>query len=312
MISIIIPVYNAEKYLEDCLTSIFKQTYDNFEVICVDDGSIDNSKAICNEWCLKDSRFRYVYQDNAGVSVARNIGIEKAKGEYICFLDADDYIDEHYLEYLLEIIDNHDAVICDLTRDDGLGKKGSVKEESPKKLIRDVIFEHIKHPGLYCFIYKVSIIISCGIRFTEGCIKNEDTEFYIRYLAACKNSIAITSYVGYYYRPNPSSVMAAPLSIRSFTSIEASGRINELLYKSGIIDDDKIVLYNGVLTYAYSIAKRKDIDLYDYLHSHYDVKAAMKKMLSFPRLRKKIVAITYLMLGKDLFFYLFGSLRILK
>lgn len=310
MISIIIPVYNAEKYLEKCFSSILNQTYDNFEVICVDDGSIDNSKAICNEWCLKDSRFRYVYQDNEGVSVARNAGVEKAKGEYICFVDADDYIDEHYLEYLLEIIDNHDAVICDLTRDDGLGEKGSVKEENPQKLIRDVIFERIKHPGLYCFLYKASIINSYGIRFTEGCIKNEDTEFYIRYLAACKKTIAITSYVGYYYRPNPSSVMAAPLSIRSFTSIEASGRINELLYKSGIIDDDKIVLYNGVLTYAYSIAKRHDIDLYDYLHSHYDVKAAMRRMLSFPRFSKKLVAISYLTLGKKLFFYTIGLKKI--
>ena len=312
MISIIIPVYNAEKYLEECFSSILNQSYDNYEVICVDDGSIDNSQIICREWSLKDSRFRYVYQENAGVSVARNTGIEMAKGEYICFVDSDDCIDEHYLECLLELMDNHDAVICDLTRDDGLGGKGNVKDKNPQRLIRDVIFERIKHPGLYCFLYKASIINFYGIRFTEGCIKNEDTEFYIRYLAACENRIAITSYVGYYYRPNPSSVMASPLSIKSFTSIEASGRINDLLYKSSIIDDDKIVLYNGVLTYAYSIAKRHDKELYKYLHCHYDVKAAMMKMLSFPRLSKKLVAISYLFFGKDLFFYLFGSLRFVK
>lgn len=312
MISIIIPVYNAEKYLKECFSSILNQTFNNLEVICVDDGSFDNSKAICNEWCLKDSRFRYVFQENAGVSVARNTGIEKAKGELICFLDADDYIDEHYLEYLLGIMDNHDAAICDLTRDDGLGEKGSVKDESPQKLINDVIFERIKHPGLYCFLFKTSIINSYGIRFTEGCIRNEDTEFYIRYLAACENRIAITSYVGYFYRPNPSSVMAAPLSIKSFTSIEASGRINDLLFKSSIIDDDGIVLNNGILTYAYTIAKRHDKELYKYLHSQYDVKAAMKKMLYFPRRSKKLVAAMYLVFGKFLFFYTIGFLRIIK
>lgn len=312
MISIIIPIYNAEKYLKECFSSILNQTYSNFEVICVDDGSIDNSRCYCNEWCLKDPRFRYFFQENSGVSAARNTGIDKAKGEYICFVDADDYIDSHYLDNLLGIMANNDAAICDLTREKGLGKTGSVKDKSPQSLIRDVVFERIKHPGLYCFLFKYSIINSHRIRFTVGCIKNEDTEFYIRYLAACKNRISITSYIGYYYRLNPSSVMAAPLSKKSFTSIEASGRINALLYEYGIIDDKIILLYNGVLTYAYSIAKRSNRDLYDFLHSNYDVRNAMKKMLSFPRLSKRLVAVAYLVLGKDLFFYTIGTLRFIK
>lgn len=309
MVSIIVPIFNSEKWLNECLNSIARQSYSDFEVLMVDDGSKDISASICQSYVRKDNRFHYFFQDNAGVSVARNTGIEKAKGEFVCFVDADDYIDEHFLESLLKIIDNHDAAICDLTRDDRLGEEGNVKDESPRKLIRDVIFERIKHPGLYCYLYKASIINSYGIRFTEGCIKNEDTEFYIRYLAACDNRIAITSYVGYYYRPNSSSVMASPLSIKSFTSIEASGRINDLLYKSSIIDDDKIVFYNGILTYAYSIAKRHNSELYDYLHEHYDVLSAMKKMLSFPRFSKKMVAVTYLILGRKLFFKALGLLR---
>lgn len=299
-------------YLEDCLSSVRSQTFVDFEVICVDDGSADGSDVICRKYCELDSRFNYYYQDNAGVSVARNTGIEKANGEYISFVDADDYIDEHFLEILLEMMGSHDAVICDLTRGEDLGKRGRMKELSAHSLIRNIIYERIKHPGLYCFLYKADIINSYGFRFTCGCIKNEDTEFYIRYLAVCKNKIAITNYVGYYYRPNPYSVMAAPLSVKSLTSIEASSRINQVLFDLGILDDNMIVLCNGVLTYAYTIAKRQDFDLYDYLHNRYDVVAAMKKMLSFPRFSKKVVAAMYLLLGKKLFFFTIGFLILNK
>lgn len=305
-VSIIIPIFNACKFLDDCLKSIQNQTFGDFEAICVDDGSTDNSRSICKNWCSIDSRFEYVFQENAGVSAARNTGISIAKGQYICFVDADDYLDYHYLDELLQYIDNCDAVICEWTRGQHLGQKGTFKEMRPHSLIHDVIYERIKHPGLYCFLYKESIIEKYNIRFSVGCIKNEDTEFYIKYLAACKNNIALTSYVGYYYRQNTSSIMAAPISINSMTSIEASRRINNLLYEEGILGDNEIVLCNGILTYTYSIARQHNFELYDYLHSTYDVKHAMIKMLSFPRISKNIVAITYIVLGKQLFFKLIG------
>lgn len=96
MISIIIPVYNAENYLRDCLESVRVQTYIDFEVICVNDGSIDNSDTICSEFANIDSRFSLITQANAGVSVARNTGLDKAQGEYVCFVDADDIIAPRY------------------------------------------------------------------------------------------------------------------------------------------------------------------------------------------------------------------------
>ncbi len=311
MISIIIPIYNAEYYLKECFSSILSQTYSDYEVICVDDGSTDESRKICNDFCAKDSRFRLFSQKNAGVSAARNLGIEMSRGQYICFVDADDYLDSHFFEELLYYIAGHDAVLCDLTRGEGLGQKGVVKEVTPESLICDVIYERIKHPGLYCFLYKTCIIRNYDIRFPVGCVKNEDTEFYLNYLAACINKISMTSYIGYFYRSNPYSVMAAPISIKSLTSIEASRRINKVLYDRGLINDNKIVLCNGILTYAYSIAKQHNSELYDYLHEHYEVKAAMKKMLLFPRFSKKIVAITYLLLGRKLFFEVLGILRLI-
>ena len=100
LISIIVPIYNVEKYLRQCLDSIMNQTYRNFECLLINDGSSDNSEDICREYVSKDSRFRYFEKENGGVSSARNLGIEHSKGEYITFIDSDDWVDSDYLEVL--------------------------------------------------------------------------------------------------------------------------------------------------------------------------------------------------------------------
>lgn len=221
MISVIIPIYNACKYLEECLTSIKNQTYQDYEVICVDDGSTDESGNICKTFANQDCRIKYLYQNNAGVSAARNLGLENANGNYVCFVDADDYIHNEFLYTLLEEIKENDAIVCDYTNGDGLGKKGHTTEVNVRQIILDVVYERIKHPALWCFMFKNDIIKKNNIRFTLGCIKNEDTEFYLKYLATCVRNIVMTSYVGYYYRFNPSSVMNSPITMTSFTDIEA-------------------------------------------------------------------------------------------
>ncbi len=109
MISVIVPIYNVEQYLRKCLDSIEAQTYRDFEVVLVDDGSPDNSAAICSEYVARDSRFRLVRKKNGGVSSARNAGIANAEGEYLTFVDPDDWIDEHYLERLYDLKVEHGA-----------------------------------------------------------------------------------------------------------------------------------------------------------------------------------------------------------
>lgn len=112
MISIVIPVYNVEKYLPQCVDSILSQTYKDFEVILVDDGSPDGSPAICDEYALRDSRIRVVHQENAGVSVARNHGMEQARGEWITFIDSDDWVTPNYLtNFQLDNSEGIDLVI---------------------------------------------------------------------------------------------------------------------------------------------------------------------------------------------------------
>ncbi len=111
-ISVIIPVYNTEEYLKECLDSIIEQTLKNLEIIIVNDGSTDNSKEICEEYASKDNRIKIIYQKNQGAAIARNKGIAMAKGEYLYFLDSDDYIAADMLEKMLNKIEQEQADIC--------------------------------------------------------------------------------------------------------------------------------------------------------------------------------------------------------
>ena len=108
LISVILPVYNVEAYLRRCIDSILKQTYTEFEVLMIDDGSTDNSGMICDEYCALDHRCKVIHQENRGLSGARNTGLRKALGEYIAFIDSDDYIHPCYLEYLHRAINEGD------------------------------------------------------------------------------------------------------------------------------------------------------------------------------------------------------------
>jgi len=111
-ISIVITAYNVENYILECLTSIINQDYDSYEVLVIDDGSTDNTSNICLEMQNKDSRIKYIRQNNQGVSVARNTGIEKACGKYICFVDGDDYLPQHAISNLVREIDEDFDIVC--------------------------------------------------------------------------------------------------------------------------------------------------------------------------------------------------------
>ncbi len=301
-VSIIIPVFNAEKYLDECLLSVTGQSYRNIEIICIDDGSQDNSRAICEDWAMKDRRVHYTYQDNQGVSSARNKGLEISTGNYVCFVDSDDIIHYKFVETLLEKCVSGNAVICDITRKNDLGCGDKTRIWPMKSFVRKVIFERIKHPGFTCFLYIKEVIDRNNIRFHEGCAVNEDYEFYLKYLTACGDSVALLDYKGYYYRENEGSVLSAPVSYKNLTSIDAAKRINEFLYQKGFIRSNKILFSNSVLIYLYAVSKQNNRELFDYLHNQYNIRDAMKSMLFFPRFGKKLVAILYLTFGPNIFF----------
>lgn len=124
-ISVIIPVYNAEKTLNRCLNSIIAQDFKDFEVLLVDDGSTDDSGKICDEYAAKDDRFKVFHKKNGGASSARNIGLDNAKGEYITFCDADDYTEANWLDVFISNIKDYDIVVSSFNQ---IEKKYRIKE----------------------------------------------------------------------------------------------------------------------------------------------------------------------------------------
>ena len=111
LISVIIPIYNVETFLPSCIESVINQTYENLEIILIDDGSTDKSGKICDKYSENDSRITVIHKDNEGVAEARNTGIENMSGEYFCFVDGDDYVDNEYISEMYSLTKEYDADI---------------------------------------------------------------------------------------------------------------------------------------------------------------------------------------------------------
>ncbi len=208
MISIIVPVYNCERYIERCLASLKKQTYKNIEVIIVNDGSTDRSGEICNDYCKDDSRFRVYNINNSGVSVARNYGIDRATGDYITFVDSDDYVDIDYISFLYSKIkktnvdivlsrgkdfdDFNQYVICNDSFDNDLVLNSN-------DIISRVLEEKIINGVCWGNLYKSSVCKK--ISFDSNMKISEDMKFLIDYLErVSKGVIAFERKYNYYVR----------------------------------------------------------------------------------------------------------------
>ena len=301
MISIITPIYNSEFFLRECLDSILSQTYKEFEIICVNDGSIDSSGKICKEYYRKDDRIVYIEQTNGGVSSARNRALKEAKGDYICFVDSDDMIESHYLETLLDMAKDGSFAVCSYSREYSQLTNGTtrVTKYEARDFIRHILNESIEHPNIWMMLFKNSIIQTQHLDFTLGCVRNEDTEFYMKYLVH-ENKVVVSDYKGYFYRDNETSA-AHQFNIKSLTFIEADARIAEVLKNNNIIGDDNLIVPASVQYFVFKTARQKNKELYDYLHQNYEVRKMMKKMTRFPRLARKCVSYCYLVFGRKLF-----------
>lgn len=307
MISVIVPVYNAEKYLRDCLASIQKQSYSEYEVICVNDGSHDNSEMICRSFVDIDNRFSLVNQDNKGVSAARNTGLSLAKGDYICFIDADDIIDSEFLAKLFDLSKDGAFSLCSYTRNiDKLGlKETKLIDYSKDNFVSSVINETIEHPNLWLMLFNNDIIKKQNLQFYEGCIRNEDYEFYLRYLMFV-DRIKVSNYKGYYYRTNVESAMHVT-TMKSLNSLDASKRIGALLYENNYTNDVNIDLYPSIQSLLYHLGREKNKLIYDYIHNEYNIRDVMKALLSYQAMRRKLLSLFYLVTGKHLFFLILSS-----
>tara|TARA_Y100000590_G_scaffold270884_1_gene304179 strand:+ start:2505 stop:3401 length:897 start_codon:yes stop_codon:yes gene_type:complete len=219
-VSLVVPVYNVEKFLRRCLDSVLGQTLEDFEVICVNDGSPDNSLEILEKYSKKDNRVKVITQKNKGLSGARNTGIENATGEYICFLDSDDVIHPQYLEILLENADKQTISKCsfvDFSYDKELKFNNITKVSG---IIKNAFkfYSSVDDVKLSAWgkMYHKDII--ANYRFNEKCFFSEDVLFHTDALADNIEVNEIDSKL-YFYFENPESLVHAKSTLKKVMSL---------------------------------------------------------------------------------------------
>lgn len=235
MISVIVPVYNVETYLEECLDSIQNQTYTNLEVLLVNDGSTDGSQAICERYCQTDKRFRLMNQTNQGQSVARNTGVAASKGEYIAFVDSDDIILANYLETLMQ----HMGEDVDIVESKFTVNKNEFLAKNSKEI--EILFEgnsekavkavpnHLLSVNPVTKLYRRAIVEA--VPYLEELIF-EDIYSGIGMLKYTRKIIKI-DYVGYYYRQHATSTMHRTFTEKNLDVFTVSDQLIDLYSDRG-------------------------------------------------------------------------------
>lgn len=223
LISVIVPVYKVEDYLEKCLTTLTGQTYRNLQILLVDDGSPDGSGAICDRWAAKDSRIQVIHQANQGGGAARNAALDLAEGELLAFVDSDDYLHPELYQNLYTLIaQGADIAECgyvEATDDEAILGQGSkapqwhTRQEAMAEHIRDTHYRQLIWNKLY------RREVAAGIRFPVG--TKIDDEYYTYQLLGNAEKLARMEWTGYAYRQNPGSIMHEGFSLKRVQSLEA-------------------------------------------------------------------------------------------
>lgn len=229
-ISILVPIYNSEKYLKKCLDSILNQTFVDFEVILVDDGSTDSSGDICDKYAKKDSRFKVFHKKNEGISATREFAIQHAKGKYIQFVDSDDWIEQDMLEKMYKEArkENLDIVGCNFIEEYKDHQAGNrVYYTKKDDFIKDIISN--KWGVLWKLLIKKSIIIDNKIHFPKDINGGEDY-FFVTNVAIKSNKVGfLDSYFYHYYRGNENSFITKDSLNKALYQVKATEMVNDLL-----------------------------------------------------------------------------------
>lgn len=317
MISIIIPCYNAEDYLSEALDSILRQSYADWELICVDDGSTDGTYEILSRYHELDARIHVVSQKNAGVSVARNRGLSESRGEYICFIDSDDVVSRNYLEVLRTLIakEKADLAICGWTTSLTDLSQENLTASSICITSRDLIENiciHGKTYTIWCMLFRREIICQNAISYYAGCTRNEDWEFYMIYLAHI-STIVTTSEKLYYYRQHPTSVMHS-FNDKTLSGLGASSRVIDY-YRKINHPQAALVAQHSVayvlLRYVILTLLNHRMDLYAKLCEEYDCRSEFRKLHDYSKPIVRWTVKMYLFSERlfEAIFYVMGYFR---
>lgn len=220
LVSVIVPVYNTSKYLPQCLDSILRQTVSNFEVICVNDGSLDNSLEILQAYAKKDSRIKVYSKSNGGISSVRNFAMSKMNGNFVCFLDSDDYIHPQFLEIMLKEIQDKNVCCCDYRDVNDEDKPSFDKVTQYSRHLVSALQHFATCKDQYLAVWGKLYRTDClkNIQFNEKCHFSEDVLFHSD-LFAENFDISIISAPLMYYRKNPQSLVHKKSSPQKINSL---------------------------------------------------------------------------------------------
>lgn len=210
LISVIVPVYNVEQYLDQCIESLVMQDYKDIEIILIDDGSTDGSSILCEEWSFKDERIKVIHTENHGLSAARNVGIRNANGTFIYFIDSDDWVEYNILSTLLHNICTYDADLssCGMIKDYGdkflkLNKNQECVSVSQRQMFHEILCNEYVYGYVWNKLFKAELVK--GIFFDENLLSQEDMDFTMLYLKKCKTCV-YTEDEYYHYRQRVGSM----------------------------------------------------------------------------------------------------------
>ena len=330
--SIIVPVFNSERYLNKCVTSLLNQTYSDFELILIDDGSTDKCKDICNHFSIIDKRVITIHKQNGGVSSARNEGLKIARGKYVAFCDSDDYVEEKWLETMYSKIKDTDIDAASFGFINIDEKDRVISSWIPKQrlycidsqldylklLIKSLTSYDFKW-GVWLWVFNMKLIKENSIYFYEILDYAEDMCFLFEYLLYCKK-VLISDYCGYYYLTRGDSIIGksrGTIKLNSLNEVSfklgtriSSGKFYVIYKRFYIIHF--LVMYNqySLLLYSELIGNIQEETKKIIKKSWYN-HWTKKTLFNFSSLRKefgrntalRIINISFLFFSKSVFFY---------
>ncbi len=247
LLTVVVPVYNVEEYLRECLDSVVNQTYTNLEIIIVNDCTPDNSEEIILEYQAKDPRIKYIkHEKNLGLGGARNTGITNASGDWIAFVDSDDYIDLNTYEYMTNLIQKNNVGIFSAINFDDITKK---KSYDPYFNVPNLVeLSNLGNVTSWNKIFRLSDIINNGVYFPEH-LKHEDVEFWTKYVAVVKPTIIGTPKRFYHYRQREGSIMSNTKTSRADMGYIAQN-IYDFLVEKNLLDKHQDIFLKQIRNYG--------------------------------------------------------------
>lgn len=262
LVSIVIPVFNTDKYLKRCVNSILNQSYKNLEIILVDDGSSDDSGEICDKFQLKDKRIKIIHKKNEGVSAARNDGISNATGKYITFIDSDDYVGVDYIKNIYNKMEDNNIIICENAinfTSDSFFPNDTIKNDlimSKDSFIKEILNEKKVNGVCWGKLYVTKIVKN--VLFNQKYSIAEDLDFNIRYLEQADGDCKIINDLDYFYFINEGSLIHSSFNDKWYDEIE--------------ICKNLINMYLGTSNEIYCIKRFLRINLFCLINYYTDIK----------------------------------------